>query len=185
MHETDDNTLISLAQNGDKFAEDALIQKYGSYVDFLSRPYSVMWGKSVHEDLVQIGFLGLLRAVRTYDTELSASFKTYAAHCVRNALTDEVRKMKRQGQTVELVGDETSSNEASISDKVVENEIVSAFYDAVAERFGERDKDVIKMYFSAMSYKDISDRLGMTTKDVDNTIQKIKKKIQSLTERII
>ncbi len=50
-------------------------------------PYSVQ-----HDDLIQAGMLGLLEAVRHYDSTKGASFETYAGIRIRGYMLDEVRR---------------------------------------------------------------------------------------------
>ena len=44
------------------------------------------------EDLAQEGFVGLLSAVRTFREGSGASFRTYAAVCIRNRMLSAVRR---------------------------------------------------------------------------------------------
>lgn len=44
------------------------------------------------DDLIQAGMLGLLEAVRNYDTAQGASFDTYAGIRIRGSMLDEVRR---------------------------------------------------------------------------------------------
>ncbi|KTD47225.1 flagellar biosynthesis sigma factor FliA [Legionella rubrilucens] len=50
-------------------------------------PYSVQL-----DDLIQAGMLGLLEAVRNYDSSKGASFETYAGIRIRGHMLDEVRR---------------------------------------------------------------------------------------------
>lgn len=50
-------------------------------------PYSVQ-----QDDLIQAGMLGLLEAVRHYDSSKGASFETYAGIRIRGYMLDEVRR---------------------------------------------------------------------------------------------
>ena len=43
--------------------------------------------------------------------------------------------------------------------------------------------NVLKLYLSAMSYQEISDKLGIEKKKVDNTIYSFRKKIKKLINR--
>lgn len=44
------------------------------------------------DDLIQVGMIGLLEAVRLYDASQGASFETYAGIRIRGAMLDEIRK---------------------------------------------------------------------------------------------
>ncbi|MCK5191191.1 MAG: RNA polymerase sigma factor FliA, partial [Methylococcales bacterium] len=45
------------------------------------------------DDLIQAGMLGLLEAVKNYDTAQGASFETYAGIRIRGSMLDEVRRL--------------------------------------------------------------------------------------------
>jgi len=45
------------------------------------------------DDLIQAGMLGLLEAVKNYDTTQGASFETYAGIRIRGSMLDEVRRL--------------------------------------------------------------------------------------------
>lgn len=60
----------------DEEAQTNLVQNYERLVHSLARKYSS--GKPYHEDLVQVGMLGLLGAIRRYDPEFGRSFEAFA-----------------------------------------------------------------------------------------------------------
>ena len=41
---------------------------------------------ALHEDLISIGTIGLMKAVDTFDTTRKARFSTYASRCIENAI---------------------------------------------------------------------------------------------------
>lgn len=63
-------------EDGDEEAQTALVLNYERLVHAIARKYS--YGKSYHEDLVQVGMLGLLGAIRRYDPEVGRSFEAFA-----------------------------------------------------------------------------------------------------------
>lgn len=60
----------------DEEAQTNLVLNYERLVHSLARKYSN--GKPYHEDLVQVGMLGLLGAIRRYDIEFGRSFEAFA-----------------------------------------------------------------------------------------------------------
>jgi RNA polymerase sporulation-specific sigma factor len=48
------------------------------------------------EDGTQEAYVGLLKAIDTFNPETGFKFSTYATHCIRNAIYDFVRREKRQ-----------------------------------------------------------------------------------------
>lgn len=71
------NHLIKLYQEKeDMDAQEALVLHYKNLVESIARRYSK--GKSYHEDIVQVGILGLLGAIRRYDDSFGKSFEAFA-----------------------------------------------------------------------------------------------------------
>ncbi|HWK22607.1 MAG TPA: RNA polymerase sigma factor SigB [Ureibacillus sp.] len=55
---------------------DRLVIHYNNFVESIARKYS--YGKTNYEDIVQVGMLGLLGAIRRFDTSLGKSFEAFA-----------------------------------------------------------------------------------------------------------
>ncbi|SDN55540.1 RNA polymerase sigma-B factor [Fictibacillus solisalsi] len=53
-----------------------LVHQYEDLVHSLARKFSK--GKSIHDDLVQVGMIGLLAALRRYDADFGRSFESFA-----------------------------------------------------------------------------------------------------------
>lgn len=67
-----------------KFEDDAaltnLVLHYTNFVESIAKKYS--YGKSHYEDIVQVGMLGLLGAIRRFDTSFGRSFEAFAVPTV-------------------------------------------------------------------------------------------------------
>lgn len=63
-------------ETSDDEAQTNLVLNYERLVQSIARKYSN--GKSYHEDIVQVGMLGLLGAIRRYDPEFGRSFEAFA-----------------------------------------------------------------------------------------------------------
>ena len=70
--ELTDETLCRLAASGDRVAEERLVMRYNRLVRMCARPYFLAGGDS--EDLIQEGMVGLLAAIREYDSSKAAVF---------------------------------------------------------------------------------------------------------------
>lgn len=62
--------------NEDEEAQDKLVLHYKNLVESIARKYSK--GKSYHEDIFQVGIIGLLGAIRRYDESFGKSFEAFA-----------------------------------------------------------------------------------------------------------
>ena len=88
-----DNELIKIAREGNFSGEEILAKRYSKLVRISARRYFLMGGDQ--EDLNQEGMLGLLSAIRSYDLNGSASFKTYAERCIHNRLISAIESADR------------------------------------------------------------------------------------------
>ena len=89
----DSERLCALAQAGDDAAREQLLERNTGFIRKLALE---VYGKASEsgldvDDLVQEGCIGLLSAIDRFDAGKGASFLTYAASAIRNAMTDCVR----------------------------------------------------------------------------------------------
>jgi len=79
------------------------------------------------DDLIQAGMLGLLEAVKNYDTTQGASFDTYAGIRIRGSMLDEVRRLDWTPRSVHkkarIVSDTIREVENSTGREARESEI--------------------------------------------------------------
>lgn len=55
-----------------------------------------------NEDAFQIGCVGLIKAVDTYDENSGAAFSTYASKCISNEISMELRRQRRRISEVSM-----------------------------------------------------------------------------------
>ena len=100
MYETENTyDLISKAQRGDKAAKEQLIVENTGLVNMAARKF--ISAGIEFEDLMQIGFIGLIKAVDRFDQSFGVMFSTYAVPMIigeiRRFLRDEGKvKISRQ-----------------------------------------------------------------------------------------
>ena len=181
--QSSDEVLCAMAQAGDREAADVLAVRYTQLVRRVARPYFLAGGDS--EDLLQEGMLGLLQAVRGYDTQ-RAGFKTFAAACVRNRICSAIRKAQGRSQNllntaVSLDQEETVQELWLFGDDPEEQVIdrdsgrqLAADIDAVLSDF---EKHVLTLYLEGLSYRDMAQRLQRPIKSVENAVTRIRQKL--------
>lgn len=191
LEERTDAELAAAAQSGDVLAEGALVKRYASLAEGISRSYFIVGGD--RDDLYQIALIALLEAVRRFDPEREAKFPTYASACIRNRLLDAVRaasagKNAPLRDSVPIDGEdegaagELVSPELSPEQQYIEKEAEESFFSALGEMLGEQDLTVLRFYLAGVPYKEIAEKLGISAKKVDNTVYGAKKKIARLIE---
>lgn len=182
-----DEQLAKKAAEGDSQAETELVQRYGRLVRACARPLFLAGGDS--EDLIQEGMLGLLTAIRSYDPGRDATFRTYAEICIRSRLLTAVRAAQG-GKHAPLnhsvsyeppLFDGTSahlfSSAESPEDVVIGREELKERLDALKGQLSELEAQILTPYLSGLSCGEIARRVGRSQKSVDNTIQRIRRKM--------
>ncbi len=177
-----EQNLIALAQSGVESARDELLLEYGKLVRTIARSVEFVTSEVDYNDLFQVGNIGLLRAISSFSAEQSASFKTFASHCIRNAMIDELRK-KSPLVTVSTTDNPLVNSLPSPSDpekEYIDKETVSIMLETLRSTLSAEEFEVLRFYLDGLSYQEISSKLDMEKKKVDNTLYGIKKKLKHI-----
>ena len=172
-------------------AEEALIRRYYGIIRRLARPFFLTGGDN--EDLFQEGLLGLLSAIRSFRPGENASFRTFAVLCIRRRLISALRKAATQ-QNVSLddclslessLFDETSSrndNQRGPEELLIDREEAQKRYQILLQLLSTYEQSVLRCFLRGMSYREIAETTDKSEKAVDNAIQRIRRKIQTLSQ---
>lgn len=197
---SDEETLIRAAQRGDELASAAILRRYRDMVRSRARWYFVAGGD--REDVIQEGMIGLYKAIRDYDAEMAASFRSFAELCVTRQIITAVKAATRRKHTplngyVSLSRDTAPDGgfERCLADVIPVRgvsdpaEIVLSSWEIQHVRRGFVDSlspfetQVLAHYIDGMSYRDTAVCLGSHTKAVDNALQRAKRKLESEVTR--
>ncbi len=102
---------------GDEDARTELIEHNLRLVAHVAKKYQNTGMES--DDLISIGTIGLIKAVKTFSYESGTSLATYAARCIENEILMVIRAGKKQRREVSLqepVGTDKEGNEISLID---------------------------------------------------------------------
>ncbi|OEH93074.1 RNA polymerase sigma factor SigB [Bacillus solimangrovi] len=66
-----------------------IVEQYSELVEVLARKYSHR--KNIHDDLVQVGMLGLLAAIRRYDSQFGKTFESFAVPTIIGEIKRYIR----------------------------------------------------------------------------------------------
>ena len=169
MQEIDD--LILKAQQGDADAEVEVLSRYAGLVKSVAFSYYVTVAELDSEDLVQVGMIALMRALRSFHAGEDATFETYASRCVRNAIIDVLRKAEKASMAVDPLCEDIPAPPPTID----------TLSEAILSVLSVQESAVLQLRLQAWSYKEIAEKLGMERKRVDNLIASAKRKIKKFT----
>jgi RNA polymerase sigma factor for flagellar operon FliA len=95
------------------------LQKHGGLIDRLARRLVARTGlHSAFDDLWSAGALGLIEAMRRFDSTKGASFETFAEHRVRGAMLDELRRQDHLPRRLRNRTDEMQKAKAKLSTRL-------------------------------------------------------------------
>jgi len=192
----DDRISLDLAKKaaaGDAEAEEALVSEYARLVRACARPYFLAGGDS--EDMIQEGMLGLLSAIRTFDSGKGVKFATYAEFCIRRRIYSAIRSASGYKHTplnsyISLESpqlDESNTHAIFLRDpedfviaRESAGEVERLLYGALS-RF---ESGVLGLYLEGMSYKEMAARMGKSSKSVDNAVQRIRRKLAQILGQV-
>lgn len=101
-------------RSGDPNAAETIIRHNLRLVAHIVKKYYA--SPADQDDLISVGTIGLIKAVRTFDGERQARFSTYASKCIENEIRMHFRKGKKEGSTISLQETlETAKDESALT----------------------------------------------------------------------
>ena len=197
MTESEIVSLIKKAKNNDQNAIDELFHFFKPKVIAIARKYFLAGAD--FDDLLQEGMIGLYKAINIYDEQKNANFGTFAALIIHRQLQNAVKNANRQKHNplnsyvpIKYYDGTTSSEEDSalklvivddnsnIEQNYIDSELNLILMSKIKSVLNEMQFNVLEKFLAGDSYRTIAGDLNLTTKNVDNTIQAIKKKLRHL-----
>lgn len=192
-----DHELIMLISENNDDARNIIYEKYHYIIDIIFKKYykTALALAIEPSDLFQDALLGFTDAINRYNEEDTASFATFATMCVDRRIKTSIRnaktnKNKALQDTVsleyeyddyltlkDLIKDDSSIDPLETISKEedfieLDNQITSVLSDTEIQ--------VYQLLKQDYDYQEIAKILNKEPKQIDNTIQRIKKKIKSL-----
>ena len=184
--------LINKARSGDNDAFLELYSNYKNLIKLRARSY-YMLGAEI-EDLVQEGFIGLLKAIRDYDDGLNIPFYSFVNLCVMRNIITAIKTNSRmkhiplnyyKSLNVPIFYDGSITLEDTLAlpkdnpeEEIINKELWDGLHRFAKNHFSELEQDVFKYYLKGYSFQLIADKLGVTFKSVDNAVWRIKRKFR-------
>ena len=184
-----DDVLALRTRDGDERAFNELVMRYLGRISFIARKYSARGYD--HKDFVQEGLVGLFHAARSYRTDSEGSFAGYAMLVAERRFISIIRRQSalRSVPETAIVDIDSLTSEPADSSKNPEEELMlpeeelmlreqlSHVYARLRETLSKREFEVLGLYVDGLSYSSIAERLGITTKAVDNALQRVRRKV--------
>lgn len=181
--------ILIQAKKDDEEAIEEVIKTYKGVIYKYSKKFFLNGGD--FNDLVQEGYIGLIKALVNYDEKKDASFNTFAILCIKRQMITAVKKaniekykslneaiqdgsyLKKQ----EKISYSISSNDYYSPESIIlGKELISLLEIYLKKNLSKFEKDVFYYLSKQLTYTEIAKILNNDPKCIDNAIQRIKKK---------
>lgn len=192
-----DNDLVILFRKNNPKAQEVLIRRYKSLAAEKAKKYYIMGGDN--EDVVQEGMIGIFKAIRDYDVDKGASFKTFAEICITRQILSAIEVANRYKH--KILNDAISLNSINVIDvegkkdyileqvvkgcgadpemEIIVSDLLSSLVNREPPIFSKMEKSILKLLLQGMNYQEIAKKLNKSPKSIDNGVQRLKKKIET------
>lgn len=180
------NLIISV-KNGDQAAFNALLAQYEPLVITEVMRYGDEIGDFDRDDLRQVAWLALYRAAFSFDIAQSeVSFGLYAKICVSNALSTQVRAMRRRAAALPLCDEWCAEQEAEEGDPaqyVREAEALQLLRTRIRALLSPFENRVWALFTAGCGVKEIARRLEKEPRSIENAVYRIRQKLRAGLEK--
>ena len=193
--------LVEMSANGDGTARDTLIVHNLRLVVYIARKFDAV-GANI-EDLISIGTIGLMKAVKTFKPDKKIKLATYASRCIENEILMYLRKtnsLKTEVSFDEPLNVDWDGNELLLSDVLgsdpdivnhnVELQDERRIISGLVEALPERERKIMQMRFGFSGFeehtqKQVADILGISQSYISRLEKKIIAKLKREVENTV
>ena len=186
--------------NGDEDARKLLVERNLRLVVYIAKRFTNT-GMDI-EELISVGTLGLIKAVKSYNSDKKIKLATYASKCIENEILMYLRKaVKTKGEVSldEPLNVDWEGNKLLLSDVLgtdaeavykdmevdVEKDILKDLY----FKLNERDKKIVGMRYGLYgieerTQKEIADMMDISQSYISRLEKKILSKLKKEFEKV-
>lgn len=197
LNSEEEDLLVRQCEEGSEYACQKLIEHNLRLVVYIAKKFD---GCGIEfEDLISIGSVGLIKAVKTFKHDKNIKLATYASRCIENELLMQLRKLSKIKGEVSLekpLSEDGEGNQLVVADVIAdENDEIATSIETSAEKnaiweilqkLEKREREIMILRFGLegndeLTQKEVADKLGIS----QSYISRIEKKILSKMKKEI
>ena len=194
-----DEILTTMINDNDDLIKDALYDKYNYIVDIIIKKYNrTIYGLKIDTgEIKQEALLAYSAALATYDINSKCSLPTYIALVVERKLLNYIRGNKTDKSFLEKTHISFEADNESSQDffnligdlkyepltKLENDENYHLLINEIDNILSPFEQEVYKLILNEFNYSEIIKILNKEPKQIDNTIQRIRKKIKEILDK--
>jgi RNA polymerase sporulation-specific sigma factor len=195
----EEKKYLALSAAGDIKARNILIEHNLRLVAHVIKKYYS--ASNDQDDLISIGIIGLIKAIKTFDSSKNTRLATYAAKCVENEIFMHFRTLRRQsceislsepidtdseGNTLELM--DILCFEDDMLDNLLRSDRIILLKHCIENYLDEREKEILKQRYGLCdirpkTQREVAQKLGISRSYVSRiekkTLEKLRAALQS------
>lgn len=193
-----DEEIVELAQQGEQFAVEYLVDKYRNFVRAKARSYFLIGADK--EDIIQEGMIGLFKAIRDYKMDKLTSFRAFAELCITRQIITAIKTATRQKhiplnsyvslnkpiydeESDRTLMDILSTTKITNPEEIIISREEFVFIERkMGEILSSLEWKVLMAYLEGKSYQEIAVELKRHVKSIDNALQRVKRKLEKYLE---
>ncbi|MFA6860022.1 MAG: RNA polymerase sporulation sigma factor SigK [Clostridia bacterium] len=195
----EEEVYIQQMNEGNSVAKDVLIEHNLRLVVFIAKKF--ISSSIAMEDLISVGAVGLIKAVRTYKFDKNIKLATYASRCIENEILMSLRKSVKlkvemsldeplsfDGEGNEfLLSDILSTEESSIVDDM-EKQVDNNLLILCLEKLSEKEREIMEYRFGLSgkeikTQKEVADMFGISQSYISRIEKKILERLKKEFEK--
>lgn len=189
----EEGQLLEAMERGEGKARNILVERNLRLVAHIVKKFDNTQEDA--DDLISIGTIGLIKAIRTFDRNKNTRLATYAARCIENEILMHLRASKRVRSEMMLfdpIGSDKEGNEISLMDILESDVDIANHVEQAAEReavyrkidtLSVREKRVLELRYGLSgglrkTQREISKALGISRSYVSRIEKRAISKLQ-------
>ncbi len=198
LSKEEEQKAFDMLETDKKKAWELLIVHNLRLVVYISKKFETPSCSS--EDLISIGAIGLIKAVRSFDPAKNIKLATYASRCIENEILMYLRKASQQRSEISideplntdwdgnelLLSDIIGSDEESITEKLSRDCEQRSLMEEIA-KLSPRERQIMELRFGLkdgkeLTQKEVADKIGISQSYISRLEKKIIKNIRAKLE---
>lgn len=192
--------LLEKLENEDYSVRTTLIERNLRLVAYIARKFDNT-GVGM-EDLISIGTIGLIKAVKTFKLNKNIKLATYASRCIENEILMHLRRSNKTKGDIsldeplntdwdgnELLLSDILGTEADLISKHVEEEVEKDLLNEAINRLNVREKQIMEMRFGLSgkeekTQKEVADILGISQSYISRLEKRIINRLRDEIQKL-
>ena len=201
LSKDEEEELIERLKAGEEDVRRILIERNLRLVVYIARKFENT-GLTI-EDLISVGTIGLIKAVKTFDPTKKIKLATYASRCIENEILMYLRrnsKLKSEISFYEPLNIDWDGNELLLSDilgtendgvyNVLEDEVDKQLLVLALKKLNVREKEIVELRYGIngkgeKTQKEVADMLGISQSYISRLEKRIIKQLKKEINKMV